>query len=152
MDVDTVGGGGGGRSSKRGGGAVEGTGKKLDPDFDFIGFLKDYFTRRRVVAVLKDRFLEFQEDSLWNAMMLPRRINRLEKLITGGVKVQMNLPKVERRMDYFTKAVNALALAVIMAGLIISVDKFQYPIVAQIIIIILSMYILFHILASFRKM
>lgn len=131
---------------------LEGVGRKLDPDFDFIGFLKDYFTRKRVVAIMKDRFLQLQEDSLWKAFMLPRRLNKLEKLLTGGVNVQMNLPKIERRMDLFIKAVNALALAVIMAGLIMSIDKFPYPIIVQFIIMILSIYILFHLLNSYRKM
>lgn len=125
---------------------IEGIGTRLDPDFNYVEFLKNYFTRRNTIDVLRERFTEMKKDSIWDMVMLPRKIRNIDKLITGNKKINIKLPRVERNLERFVRSINALAVAVIMAGLLVSVNKFKYPFIPQMILMVLSVYIIYMLL------
>jgi len=124
---------------------IEGIGTVIDPKFDYVRFLRDYFTKRRITDVLKDRFNEVKEDTIWNMVMLPRKMRNLDRLIMGNRKLQFKLPLVEKQLKNFVRAINALAVAVIMAGLLVSVNKFKYPLIPQLFLMALGMIIIYQI-------
>ncbi len=125
---------------------IEGIGSRLDPDFSYVNFLKDYFSRRTMIDVVKERMTEMRRESVWNMVMLPRKLKSVERLVTGNKKINIKLPKIERLLDKFNHSLNALAVAVIMAGLLISVNKFQYPLIPQIVLMILGVYIIYQLM------
>ncbi len=130
---------------------VEGIGYHLDPDFEYIGFLKSYFTKRRVTDVVKERIRQVKEDTIWNMVMVPRKLRNIDRLIMGNKKLQFKLPTLERKIDNFVNSINALAVAVIMAGLLVSVNKFEYPLIPQIILMVLGLLLIYEIFLKKKK-
>jgi hypothetical protein len=104
-----------------------------------------------MIDIIKDRFEDMKKESVWNMVMLPRKMKSFERLITGNKKINIKLPRIERNLDRFVKSINALAVAVIMAGLLMSVNKFQYPLIPQILLMVLGIYIIYIIMFKTRK-
>ncbi len=129
---------------------VEGVGTKVDPDFDFISFAKQYFSRDRVLKLIKRRLNLLKEDSFWSLLMLPRKIKQFEKILTGKGKFTFQFPSLERRFGNFTKGINALAIAVIMAGLLVSIDKFEISFLPKLGVLLLSLYIIYQLIFGQR--
>ena len=130
---------------------LEGIGTRLNPKFEYIDYLKEYFTRRKILSLLGDRLREMREDTVWNMVMLPRKMRDFDRMITGKKKLQFKLPRLERTMRDFVRGMNSLAIAVIVAALLISIHSFEISFIPQLLIVILSLYIIYQLMFKQNK-
>ena len=125
---------------------LEGIGTRLDPKFDYISYLKKYFTRKRILTLLRKRMDEMREDAVWNMVMLPRKMREFDRMITGKKKLQFKLPRLERTMRDFVRGINSLAIAVIVAALLLSIHNFEISYLPGVVIVVLSLYIIYQLM------
>jgi ubiquinone biosynthesis protein len=130
---------------------IEGIARNLDPSFNAIRFMESYLNKRWI-SLLSDRYSAANEEILWSALMLPRKIQQLSKLFDSGkVNLEISSPKIERKIDGMRKSVNILAISIIIAALVIGLNNFENQTVPYIALAVLGVTIIYGILFGERR-
>jgi len=130
---------------------IEGIARKMDPSFNAILFMETYLNQRWM-SLLADRLNASQEELLWSALMIPRKIQQLSKLFDSGrLNLELDSPKIERKIDGMRKSLNVLAVSIIIAALLIGLNNFKNQTIAYVALAILGTTIIYSILFGERR-
>jgi ubiquinone biosynthesis protein len=103
---------------------LDGLGKRLDPDFDFVSvarpFVSKVRTRRLRSWLDREGLLELAEDTGRLARALPAEAyDLLKKAGSGRLKLRLDLEDLGDVVREIDRSVNRLAFAVVIAGILI---------------------------------
>ncbi len=103
---------------------LDGLGKRLDPDFDFVSaarpFVSKVRTRRLRSWLDREGLLELAEDTTRLARALPAEAyDLLKKAGSGRLKLRLDLEELGDVVREIDRSVNRLAFAVVIAGILI---------------------------------
>lgn len=130
---------------------IEGIARRMDPSFNAIQFMETYLNQRWI-SLLADRLNAAQEEILWSVLMIPRKIQQLSKLFDSGkLNLELDSPKIERKIDGMRKSVNVLAVSIVIAALLIGLNNFENQTVAYVALAILGTAIIYGILFGERR-
>lgn len=130
---------------------LESNAKKLKEDFNTIEFTESFF-RRRWASILYDRMEQMKEEAVWDILMAPRNAQKIKKVIDSGkIKLEMEMPKIEKIMIALKFALNSLAISIIIASLLISINNFENQILAYLGVAILGLFVIHEFISEGRK-
>ena len=103
---------------------LDGLGKRLDPDFDFVSLARPFVSKvrtRRLRGWLdRESLLELAEDTGRLARALPAEAyDLLKKAGSGRLKLRLDLEELGDVVREIDRSVNRLAFAVVIAGILI---------------------------------
>jgi ubiquinone biosynthesis protein len=103
---------------------LESLGKRLDPEFDFLGAARPFVERARVRRLRewldRERLVDLLEDSGRLARSLPYETSELLKRArTGRLKFRLDFEDLGDVMREIDRSVNRLAFAVVIAGILV---------------------------------
>jgi len=103
---------------------LDGLGKRLDPDFDFVSAARPFVSKvraRRLRGWLdREGLLELAEDTGRLARALPAEVHDLlKKASSGRLKLRLDLEELGDVVREIDRSVNRLAFAVVIAGILI---------------------------------
>ncbi|HPE68027.1 MAG TPA: AarF/UbiB family protein [Thermotogota bacterium] len=130
---------------------IESIARRLDPGFNAIAFTENYL-QKRWPSLFADRLQELKEMALWKFLMLPRRWNDLEKFFESGkLKMDIQASRVERLLYGLRLSVNSLAVSIIIAALLISINNFKNQTIAYLAVVLLGVFLVYEILFGERR-
>jgi len=130
---------------------LESNAKKLKGDFNAIEFTEEFF-KQRWLSILFDRVQEIKEESVWDFLLLSRNTRNVKKIFDSGrIKLEIEVPKVEKIMMALKFAMNSLAVSIIIAALLISINNFENQILAYIGVTILGLFVIYEFISEGRK-
>jgi ubiquinone biosynthesis protein len=103
---------------------LESLGKRLDPEFDFLGAARPFVERVRMHRLRewldRERLVDLLEDSGRLARSLPYETSELLKRArTGRLKFRLDFEDLGDVMREVDRSVNRLAFAVVIAGILV---------------------------------
>lgn len=125
--------------------------QELDPSFNTLSFLKKYLLEENLWKILKDQISSIKEETKWNLLLVKRRFGEFGKIISGKNKLQFKMPRLNRLLVNFSRAFNSIAVAIIIAALLLSIQNFKNPFVPYTIVFGLALYILYELVYSQRN-
>lgn len=130
---------------------IEGMARKLHPEFNAIQFMES-FLNQHGLSMITDRFFALNEEIVWSALMLPRKIKQLSKLLDSGkINLELHSPKIERQVNGVRKSLNLLSISVIIAALLIGINNFKNQTIAYVALALLGFLIIYGILFGERR-
>lgn len=130
---------------------IEGIARKLDPSFNAITFLDDYL-RERWLSLYADRMDALEEEGLWGFLMSPRNIKSIQNIYNSGrIKLDLESRKIETLLHGLKNGLNSLAISIIIAALLISIDSFENQLFAYASVFILGILVIYEFLTEERR-
>jgi ubiquinone biosynthesis protein len=130
---------------------IEGIARKLDPSFNAITFLDDYL-RQRWLSLYADRMDALEEEGLWSFLMSPRNLKSIQNIYNSGrIKLDLESGKIERLLHGLKNGLNSLAISIIIAALLISINNFENQIFAYAAVFILGLLVIYEFMTEDRR-
>lgn len=125
--------------------------QELDPTFNTLSFLKNYLLKENLWDIFKDQLSIIKDEGKWNLLLIQRRLGELGKIISGKNRLHFKMPRLGRLLTNFTRAFNSIAVAIIIAALLLSIQNFKNPFIPYTIVFGLALYIIYELISSQRN-
>lgn len=130
---------------------AEGIGHMLNPDFNIFDFMKDFFLKKQLNTILKEQFNELWENILWNAILFPRRIRSIERILDGQFIIEIYSPGTIRLLSNLVRAFKGLAAAIIVGSILMSLENYKDTLIPYMAVFILAIYITYELIFGGRR-
>jgi hypothetical protein len=93
-----------------------------------------------------------EEEGLWSFLMSPRNLKSIQNIYNSGrIKLDLESGKIERLLHGLKNGLNSLAISIIIAALLISINNFENQIFAYAAVFILGLLVIYEFMTEDRR-